>query len=277
VTRARSLLAAATMFVAACGVAPDDDDSATDDDDAVDDDDATDDDDSATDDDDDSAADDDDATPPTEPCPWGLEAACADLVVDAPGASGVGFGDPALAVNGVRGAGLTGGGTDTYSMGLDEGVNDTLVLAWSGRRVLNGPGVDLVVFENAFEVSGPATVFMDLVIVEASSDGETWVAWPHAYEAVDPSAYSHDPLDWIGFAGRTPVLLHDDDAPVEPVDVDLAGGDGFDLDDLPDEALRAEGITLVRLRSAGIEFPRDVVSNGPDIDGVYAATLEEVD
>jgi hypothetical protein len=165
---------------------------------------------------------------------------------------------------------------DTYSLGLDEGVNDTLVLAWSGRRVVDGPGVDLVVFENPFELSGPSSVFMDLVIVEASNDGVAWTAWPHEYLAADLGAYSTDPADWEGFAGRTPVLLHAEDNPVDPFDPDLAGGDGFDLADLPDESLRTEGIRFVRFRAAGTEYPTEPVSNGPDIDGVYAARLEEL-
>ncbi len=272
----RSTLALAILLSVVACTGDDDDSARADDDDATDDDSAAgDDDDSAAGDDDDSAAgDDDDATPPGELCAYALEAACADVVVDAPGASGLGFGDPFYAVNGVRGDGLTGSGVDVYSMGLDPDVNDTLVLAWSGRRVIDGPGIDVVVFENAFEVTGPEVVFMDLVIVEVSADGETWVAWPHAYLGEDPDAYSPNPALWDGFAGKTPVLLHVEDNPTDPVDVGLAGGDGFDLADLPDETLRTDGVEFIRLRAAGTEFPADLVSNGPDIDGVYAALLE---
>ena len=70
----------------------------------------------------------------------GGEPAVADTVWEAPGASGEGTGDPGRAVNGVRGGGDTGGSTDVYSMGLEAGVNDRLVLRWSGRVVRNGPG-----------------------------------------------------------------------------------------------------------------------------------------
>ena len=274
-----ALLGLGLLSVVACAgddddsAAPDDDDAIADEDDAgADDDDAVPDDDDTADDDDSAASDDDDATPPGELCAYALEVACADEVIDAPGASGLGFGDPLLAVNGVRGGGLEGGGTDTYSMGRSVDVNDTLVLAWSDRLVIDGPGIDLVVFENPFEISGPEVVFMDLLIVEASADGETWVAWPHAYLGPDPDAYSPDPALWEGFGGRVPVLLHAEDQAVDPFDADLAGGDRFDLADLPDEALRAGGVRYVRLRSA-TDFPADAVSNGPDIDGVYASML----
>ena len=251
-------LAGACVALAACGAPPDGDDSADDDD-------------SASDDDDDDSGDDDDSAAPPPACVYALAAACADVVVDAPGASGAGFGDPTLAVNGVRGGGLAAGGMDVYSMGLTAGVNDTLVLAWSGRRVVDVPGPDLVVFENPFEITGPDDVFMDLLIVEVSGDdGATWTAFPHEYLGGD--AYSSDPAHWEGFAGRTPVLLHEADNPVDPLDVTVAGGDAFDLADLDEHAGGA--ITHVRLRSAGTEHPVDPVANGPDVDGVYAAELE---
>jgi hypothetical protein len=241
---------------------------------------ASDDDDSAVD-----LTDDDDATPPPKACVWGLEDSCADEVVDAPGATGDGFSDPERAVNGVRGGGAETGGTDVFSLGIEPDVDDTLVVRWSDRLVLNGPGIDLVVFENAFESGGG--IFMDPTVVEVSLDGVQWVAFPHDLTAIDETGWSNDPLDWPGFAGRTPVLLHEEDNPVDPVDPGVAGGDGFDLDDLPAgepaDTIRSDGFMFVRLSSAaallnpdtGEAYPRDPISNGADIDGVYAALLAE--
>ena len=71
--------------------------------------------------------------PDTEPNPR-----FADVVVDAPGASDAPFRDPALAVNGVRGAGKGSGGTDVFSLGYRVGLDDTLTVAWSGARVFDG-------------------------------------------------------------------------------------------------------------------------------------------
>ena len=235
--------------------------------------------------DDDDSALADDLAPPPNVCFDELADACADEVVEAPGATGVDFGDPERAVNGVRGGGAEAGGTDVFSLGIEPGVDSELVLRWSERLVLNGPGVDFVVFENAFESGGG--VFMDLATVEVSRDGVAWVAFEHDYVADDETGWSNDPADWSGFAGRSPVLLHDEDNPVDPVDPAVAGGDGFDLDDLPADAeadlIRTEGFVYLRLTSApavlnpdtGEPFVRDPISNGADIDGVYAALLAD--
>lgn len=209
-----------------------------------------------------------------------------DVVVDAPGATGEGFGDPARATNGVRGAGPTQGSFDVYS--LDYATRPHLVLGVAGGRVVrNGEGADLVVFENAFRSGEGEGHFMDPIVVAVSRDGTTFVDLPHQYLAPDPSEYSTDPDHWQGFAGITPVLLHEEDAPADPFDPIAAGGDAFDLDALPldggeAEAIRGEGFRYVRLTSAAIEIdprtgarhPRDPVSTGADVDGVYVRWVE---
>lgn len=207
----------------------------------------------------------------------------ADEIVDAPGATGEGFGDPERAIDGVRGGGFLAGSTDVYS--LDYAERPYLVLGWSGRRVTNGPGVDIVVFENAFRTMWDEhAYFMDPIVVAVSLDGQHWVDLPHAYVGADPRAYENDRESWEGFAGVTPVEVNDDTQPMSWLDP-LAGGDGFDLDVLGTEGLegeiRAQGFRYVRLTSAaivtnpetGVPFPRDPISNGADIDGVAARSL----
>ena len=213
------------------------------------------------------------------PTPARLEA-----VVDAPGATGEGFGDPSRATNGVRGGGPTQGGFDVYS--LDYASRPYLVLGVGGI-VRNGDGADLVVFENPFRSGLGEGNFMDPIVVAVSRDGTTFVDLPHEYLAPDPSEYSIDPDHWQGFAGITPVLLHEDEHPADPFDPIAAGGDAFDLDALPldggeAEAIRTEGFRFVRLTSAAIEidpntgarYPRDPVATGADIDGVYVRWVE---
>src|SRR5690606_18184373 len=116
------------------------------------------------------------------PAPW------ADEVLSAPGHTGFGTRDVARAVNGARGGGPRPGSLDVFSLGLEPGVDDELVLRWSGRRLVDGPGPDLAVFENAFEVKGGGW-FIDPLVVEVSADGERWVAFPHDYTADDESAW----------------------------------------------------------------------------------------
>ncbi len=214
-----------------------------------------------------------------------LPAARADVVVEAPGRGEMPFRDPELAVNGIRGAGPGAGSTDVFSIGFAEG-EDVLVLAWSDRRLVDGPGVDLVVFENPF-VTGEGRAFMDPAIVEVSPDGTRWVAMPHSYAATDPTTYSDLQADWQGFAGITPVLRHADDNPTNPFEPAVAGGDGFDLASLPEAdpttaEIRASGVVAVRITPAAtwndptteMLFPHDPISNGPDIDGVWGRWLE---
>lgn len=223
----------------------------------------------------------------TTPCELDTEPAGADAVVEAPMASGSGFGDPEHAINGVRGGGLRMQSLDVYSIP----AGSHLVLEWTGRRIFDGPGVDFVVFENPFHF-GDEHTFMDPTVVEVSADGEHWVALPHDYVAVDETTYSARQSDWIGFAGVRPVLLHQehpvdgherDGLPVDPFDAERAGGDPFDLADLPDADLRRRGVRYVRLSAAtdhenpdtGAPFVSDRGSNGPDIDGVIARHLLE--
>ncbi len=209
-------------------------------------------------------------------------AVLADRIFDAPGATGEGFGDPTLAIDGVHGGGLIAGSVDVYS--LDYGERPYIVLGWTGARVTNGPGADLVVFENAFRTTWAANEwFMDPAVVEVSLDGTTWVAFPHDYLADDETAYSPHAEDWVGFAGVTPVVYDSDDA-MDPFDP-LSGGDAFDLDELGTEGaageMRREGFRFVRVTSAAIlvnpdtaeVYPRERISNGADIDGIAGRWL----
>jgi hypothetical protein len=203
----------------------------------------------------------------------------ADVVVAAPGASGTGNGNPQLAVDGIQGAGSDAGGTDVYSMGY--GSNNYITLAWSAGALANGSGADFVVFENPFDEPG-GNVFMDLIIVDVSRDGTTWRTMPHQYTSPNETVYTADPSLWVGFAGKTPVLLNDSSNPVDPFDQAAAGGDEFDLDDVTgsdaeSEAIRTNGVSYVRLTTApsqinpdtGSDYVRDSLSNGADIDGMY--------
>lgn len=214
----------------------------------------------------------------------------ADELVQAPGdqGTGTGFGDANNAVNGVRGCGDTCGSYDVFSLGFEVDANNVLVLRWSGRRVQNGPGVDFVVFENGFFWGAGPERFMDHVVVSVSRDGVTWVTFPYDFTAEDETAFSWDPNLWPGFAGVQPVRLHEEDNPVDPFDSELAGGDGFDLDSLPDDggeasAIKREGFVYLKLVSAasqpnpdtGEPYVKDPISNGPDIDGVYGRWLAD--
>lgn len=224
----------------------------------------------------------------------------ADIVVSAPGASDIGFGDSTHAVDGVHGGGCTGqNATDIYSLSNNPAnENISITLRWSGRRAANGEGTDFAVFENPFDsgTCGSGTRFMDQLIVSLSIDGIEWIDFPHEYSFIDdPSngpainekTYSKNPVDWTGFAGVTPVLFNEKTNPVDPFSADEAGGDHFDLDDIPDTALgtqiKNKGFVYIKLTAAATvinsdtaeNFVHDSYADGPDVDGVYAKYLEE--
>lgn len=202
----------------------------------------------------------------------------ADTVVHADGSIIA----PDKAANGVRGAGQGSGSSDVCQ--LNYAAGNYIVLRWSGRVVMNGSGADFVVFENSFEISGqPGHFFMDHVIVSVSRDNLSWVDFPYDYIAADETVYSDLPGDWSGFGGKTPVLYHEEDNRVDPFNQAEAGGDQFDLDDLPDSAegiaIKLNGFKYIKLTTApsvnnpdtGANFVKDdVICNGADIDGVYA-------
>lgn len=190
------------------------------------------------------------------------------------------FGDPDLAANGARGAGCCGGGTDVYAMSPALG-RDSLILGFAEGPVFDREGPELAVFENPFDIAGGT--FMDPTVVYVSPDGIDFVSFPVDYRAVDPALYSDDPADWVGFAGITPVLLNEDTHQVDPLDPASAGGDVFDFDHLPDsditDRIFASGASHILLVPASEEadsrtgqpYPADPISDGPDIDAVYAA------
>ena len=113
---------------------------------------------------------------------------------------------PGIVLGPPQGAGDVSGSTDTLSLGK----GGVVVLGFGDRPIVDGPGADLVVFENAFFAGGnPSAVYAELGEVSVSADGQTWATFP-----CDPSA-SGPP--WPGCAGWTPVQESG------------AGGEAFDL------------------------------------------------
>lgn len=120
---------------------------------------------------------------------------------------------PEIVLGPPRGGGCCQGSTDVVSLGNGGSIE----LGFGGQWIVDGDGVDLVVFENAFE--GPAGVFAELGTVEVSADGSNWDAFP-----CDATAAPYGSC-----AGWHPVYL---DGPEAELDADTAGGDGFDLADI---------------------------------------------
>ncbi len=171
----------------------------------------------------------------------------ADAVVDVSIGTDGGFGVsflPDIVLGPPQGGGLLQGSLDVFSLGL----GGRLELEFVDNVIVDGPGVDLLVFENPFlEDDGGFTgpPFMEPGRVSVSQDGFTWFSFPCA---LDPA---EEPQLHPGCAGVYPVLSKPvapfshasipTEVPIEDligVDIFLltvpegAGGDAFDLADV---------------------------------------------
>jgi hypothetical protein len=153
----------------------------------------------------------------------------ATAVVEHSFGTGQDFGQdtfPAPVLGPPAGGGCCKGSLDVTSLG--EGGFVTLEFA--NNSIVDGPGPDFIVFENAFQVdeSDPASVFAELGSVAVSEDGETWVG----YEC-QAAEYP-----FTGCAGWRPTLANADESELGLLDPEAAGGDAFDLAELGLESAR---------------------------------------
>lgn len=227
----------------------------------------------------------------------------ADIVAEAPGATGVGFGDANRAVNGVCG-GPTAASLDVYSL-KSSGTSTKcvsgqkcVVLEWAGRRVLSGVEADFVVFENPFNRTSGGR-FIEAVIVEVSQDGTVWCGWNPAYTGETDSGAAQFSLDiydvtkYVDVAGLEPVLFNQSTwtgTAADVFDVAKAGGDHFDLAELVASgscdagtvsAIQASGFVYLRMTTgnsrspAAFPLPGDSFDQTADIDGVVARNVDD--
>ncbi|MBL9100000.1 MAG: cell surface protein [Myxococcales bacterium] len=152
-----------------------------------------------------------------------------------------------------RGGGKASGGLDVASLGCD-GV---ITLHFDDPALVDGPGPDLIVFENAFD-SGSSN-FIEPARVLVSADGVDWRAFPC------------DPAQAVprGCAGLTPVLSSPANG-VDPTDPAVAGGDAFDLADVGLTRARYVRIVDVGLAHFGQDTWCGGAGGGFDLDAVAA-------
>lgn len=199
--------------------------------------------------------------------PLGDDGACdasalpyaTEVVAFTPG-EGAGFGAdgmPDVVLGPPGGGSPTSGSLDVVSLG----AGGTLVLGFGDRAIVDGPGADFVVFENAFYIGASSDVFQELLEVAVSADGERWFPF-----ACVPDLDA--PATWSGCAGHTPrAAYHACDAPM--LDPAVTGGDAFDLADVGLDRAR-----YVRLRD--IQGEGASPSQGADIDAVGLVHFESV-
>lgn len=120
-----------------------------------------------------------------------------------------------------KGQGLENGSRDVLSLGLG-GIIELRM----GRDIVDGPGPDLLVFENPFECSEGLT-FAEPGEVSVSEDGERWSTFPCS-PPPDSGGCVSVQVAPHGCAGFEPVFANEERglSATQPL---AAGGDGFDL------------------------------------------------
>jgi hypothetical protein len=174
----------------------------------------------------------------------------ARVVEFSPG-EGAGFGQarmPGVVLGGPEGAGDMRGSTHVVSLGR----GGRICLAMTAP-IVDGPGPDLIVFENPFLAAGTPTTFIELGEVSVSEDGQRFVSF-----ACDRAAPHR------GCAGVSPVYASSMTPELTVTDPRYAGGDAFDLRDV---GLSRATIVCVRdLETQPLAAP----STGFDLDAIVA-------
>ncbi|MCB9749022.1 MAG: hypothetical protein H6713_03335 [Myxococcales bacterium] len=153
-----------------------------------------------------------------------------------------------------EGMGQGGGSLDVASLGCGGSVT----VFFDDPIIVDGPGPDFIVFENAFGDPMNGT-FSEPAIVSVSLDGQDWHAFPCALDGQG---------DWpaTGCAGIMPVEANSMNG-LDPTDPAEAGGDAFDLATIGVAAAR-----YVRLDDVALEYDEDTpfcgASGGFDLDAI---------
>lgn len=175
----------------------------------------------------------------------------ASRVVSFTPGDGASFGHdqmPDVVLGPPRGRGDFNGSLDVVSLG----AGGEIVLGFD-VEIVDGPGDDLTVFENAFAVPGAAGAYWEeLGEVSVSDDGATWTTFACAARGARPHT---------GCAGWSVVYSAPDNG-LCATDPRVSGGDGFDLAAVGVQ--RARYVRIRDLRTQGVAAP----STGFDLDAV---------
>jgi hypothetical protein len=166
--------------------------------------------------------------------------------------------------------------------GLGSGSIDVLTLGDGGSVTLgfdvvlrNGPGADLIVFENGFAFG--TSVFAEVAFVEISTNGVDFARFPSSY--VPPSGGSTPMGTFYGMCGGMPIVANVSTDPTSPFDPVRSGGEALDLAELAGHPLVIGGqldlqdVNFVRLVDVAAG---DVDSNGVPISGGTSADVDAV-
>jgi hypothetical protein len=157
-----------------------------------------------------------------------------------------------------HGGGAQNGSTDVVSLG----VGGTIVLSFAPNAIVDGPGIDFIVFENPFDINdNPNDPYAEPGEVSVSEDGITWSAYP-----CTATSYPY------GACAGWHVVYSSPTNGISPVDPATAGGDQYDLADLGLKEVR-----YVRIVDKSNEVCPDAggsTSAGFDLDAISIVNAE---
>ena len=159
------------------------------------------------------------------------------------------------------GGGAQFGGTDVVSLGY----HGEIVLSVAPNAIVDGPGTDLLVFENPFLIGGTGAPYAELGEVSVSEDGVTWQTFPCDPNGAGPT--------YGTCAGWHPVYSAPGNG-ISPVDPTKAGGDPFDLADVG-----LASAQFVRIRDVSVKTcpanPADKTNSlGFDLDAIAVVNAQ---
>ena len=181
-----------------------------------------------------------------------------DRVVEFKKGQGGGFNEgklPEIVLGPPHGTGATIGGSHVLSLGRE----GSITLEFVDNEVIDGEGVDLLIFENSIKPApnnGAVDPGYDLAKVEVSADGLTW------------KTFAFDTGTRTGCAGHQPVYSNpetDEGRDLSPTDPKTAGGEGFDIAELGFKVVR-----FVRITDLGLSTLGGKTTQGFDLDAVAA-------
>jgi hypothetical protein len=172
------------------------------------------------------------------------------------------------------------GSTSTVSLGR----GGSITVAFTDNMIVDGPGPDFIVFENAFfrsfvpaDPNQASSVFAEPGAVAVSQDGVTFVTFPYDADALDQVGTDSTPTSALpslaGLAGITPTFTGNWTVPDDPLTWDPegrggvsgAGGDAFDL-----AVVGMASARFVRITDLGLPTGFAGAAEGFDLDAVVA-------
>ncbi len=167
------------------------------------------------------------------------------------------------------GGGRDRGSTDVVSLGS----GGSIVVSFAPNAIVDGPGVDFIVFENPFWVGGNSSdIYAEPGEVSVSDDGVTWFTFPCSPALDSQSAHGMGVAPPYGQCAGWHVVYSTPTNGISPFDSTVAGGDAFDLADLG--ITRAQYVRIVDKTNEECPESGGPDTNGFDLDAVSIVNAE---